>query len=123
MCEIGRIIAAGTITPREILADIIEHEGAIPAARVSSAQARGTAKQYPYWGAVRYEIRRRKADGMPTAVACERASSDRRSERLAEADRDDLCELEGRIPISGIGALTDYECERVLAAITPSEEG
>ena len=72
----------------------------IPAARISSAQAKGSAKKYPYWGVVRYEIRVSKT-GLPCLYAKERASSDRRSLRLAEKDLDAICEKEQREPVMG----------------------
>lgn len=89
--------------------------GPIQAVRVSSAQARGAAKQYPYWGAVRYEIRLRQRDGVPVAVAQERASSDRRSRRLAEQDASDIADREGRIEIDTIGEI------RATEILTPAE--
>ncbi len=67
----------------------------IQCVRVSSAQARGLAKQYSYWGAVRYEIRRNKK-GQLTFTAQERASSDRRSRRLAEKDAEEIADKENR---------------------------
>jgi hypothetical protein len=63
------------------------------AVRVSSAQARGAAKAYAYWGAVTYYAARRR-DGVWTWRATGRAGSDRRSvaaaERDAEATREAL---------------------------------
>jgi hypothetical protein len=76
----------------------------IPTARVSSAQARGAAKKYAYWGVVRYEIRLSKA-GELVNVALERASSDRRSVTKAEQDLETLCEQEKRLPVAEIGKL------------------
>jgi len=114
MCNIGRITETGVITARGILADVIEQSGPIPAARVSSAQARGAAKKYAYWGVVPYIIRRRQSDGVPTAVAQGRASSDRRSLRLAEEDLAEYCDETGRVEIRGIGELTEAAAEAVL---------
>jgi hypothetical protein len=68
----------------------------IQCVRVSSAQAMGSAKQYSYWGAVRYEIRRNKK-GQLTFIAQERASSDRRSYRLAEKDAEEIANSENRL--------------------------
>lgn len=86
----------------------------IKSARVSSAQARGAAKRYAYWGAVRYMIRL-TPDGRVVNTACERASSDRRSERLADRDLEALCDREGRIEIHTIGALSESAARRVWA--------
>jgi hypothetical protein len=78
----------------------------VPAVRVSSAQARGRAKRWLYWGAVRYEVRWSPKRGRPTAQAVERASSDRRSRRLAEQDAETLAERTGAIEIYSIGELS-----------------
>lgn len=55
------------------------------AVRVSSASARGAAKGYAYWGAATYVAGLRK-DGVWTWRCASRASSDRRSLRLARLD-------------------------------------
>ena len=96
-----------TLAPNPILRYLRTH-GPIPAVRVSSAQARGAAKRYSYWGAVRYEIRLRKSDDEIIVTACERASSDRRSHRLAVADMMDIAERENRLicPVSDESILT-----------------
>lgn len=60
----------------------IDTMGGIPTVRVSSAQS---ATKYPYWGASR-GIARRTSRGHVAIVQVERASSDRRSERLAVDD-------------------------------------
>lgn len=96
-----------------MLAHHIRTHGPIPTCRVSCAQARGAAKKYAYWGAVRYEIRLTK-DGAPTNRPLERASSDRRSLRLAEQDCDAICEREGRVVVDRIGRLKEAEAEDVL---------
>lgn len=99
------------MTYLEILTQHIEANGPIKTARVSCAQC---AAPYPYWGAVRYEIRITKA-GHLSNVATDRASADRRSERLARADRRELCEREGRIRWDYIGRLSEpdarYLCQ------------
>jgi hypothetical protein len=100
-----------------VLAEVIQATGPIPAVRVSSAQARGAAKAYQYWGAVRYEIRLRQHDGVPTAVAMGRARSDRRSVRLATADAAQIAGREGRVMIDGLGALSTAEAVAILAAV------
>lgn len=102
-----------------LLAHHIRTHGPIKTARVSSAQARGRAKRYSYWGAVRYQVRL-TADGQPANIACERAGSDRRSERLVERDCDELCEREGRIRVRHIGRLGEPQCRRVLEQIDDS---
>lgn len=104
------------------LADHIRMHGPIATARVSSAQARGAAKQYSYWGAVRYEVRL-GADGAPTNRPLERASSDRRSERLAERDCDELCESEGRIQLQRIGRVRDADVARLMLSHCSDVEG
>jgi len=96
------------------LAAYIRVHGPIGTVRVSTAQAKGLAKRYAYWGAVRYEITLRR-DGMPTHVALERASSDRRSYRLAEKDADHIADREDRIYVEwGPGALDEQQCKDIL---------
>lgn len=95
------------------LVDVIRTHGPIPTVRVSSAQARGAAKRYAYWGAARYEIRLTR-DGQPSNVALERASSDRRSLRLAEQDAAKLARRERRIVCQEIGRLSEAAAARVL---------
>jgi len=97
-----------------LLAHRIRTRGPISAIRVSSAQALGNAKKYSYWGAVRYEIRLRKRDNIPIAVACERASSDRRSYAYAVRDAEKIAEIEGRVMIKSIGALSEQEIQDCL---------
>ena len=89
------------LTPIDILADVIRAHGPIPTVRVSSAQS-GT--RYNYWGAVRYELRLTR-DGRVANIAQERASSDRRSRRLAERDAEEIAEREGRIELQTIGTV------------------
>lgn len=95
------------------LIDLILTHGHIPTVRVSSAQARGRAKRYSYWGAARYEIRLSR-DGQPSNVALERASSDRRSLRLAEQDAARLARRERRVVCQEIGRLSEDAAARVL---------
>jgi hypothetical protein len=80
----------------ETLKTLIATRGPISCVRVSSARARGIARRYPYWGAVRYVVRLR-ADGTPTYAAVGRAASDRRSERLAERDAEALAAKLGAV--------------------------
>lgn len=95
------------------LAHEIRTRGPIPTIRVSSAQASGAAKQFPYWGAVRYAIRLTRA-GWPANLPLERAGSDRRSCRLAEQDAAAIAAREGRIRLDRIGRLSEDEAERIL---------
>jgi hypothetical protein len=98
----------------------IQQHGPIACVRVSSAQARGAARQYAYWGAARYEARITRA-GHISLCAQERASSDRRSERLAVADAREIAADEGRVVVQGAGpvsgsdwaALYDYAARPV----------
>lgn len=95
------------------LVDLIRTHGPIQTVRVSSAQARGAAKRYSYWGVARYEIRLSR-DGQPINVALERASSDRRSLRLAEQDAARLARRERRVVCQEIGRLSEDAAVRVL---------
>lgn len=84
-----------------------DHRG-FPCVRVSTV----AGKRWPYWGAVRYRVRVTR-DGWPVAHAIERATSDRRSARLAEAD----AVATGRYLLRrGPGRLTADECAAVLAS-------
>lgn len=102
-----------------MLAWHIKKNGTIPTVRVSSAQAKGAAKHYAYWGAVRYEIGVNRA-GLPTNRALERASSDRRSRRLAESDAAAIAKEEGRLGCDRIGVIPEASCESWLADIYPA---
>lgn len=101
----------------ELLKEYIRKNGAIPCVRVSSAQAKGAAKAYAYWGAVRYEARLRKRDGKPTLVALERASSDRRSQRLAEEDAEKIAENENRVYVWDIGEISETAARFILSQL------
>ncbi len=95
--------------------------GALRAVRVSSAQAKGAAKQYAYWGAVRYAVRL-SADGQRLVVAAlERASSDRRTEAGAERDAEALADSEDRIETSWIGGVTANQIVVALGLAEASE--
>ena len=85
-----------------------------------AAQARGAAKSYSYWGAVRYEVRLDR-QGHPTHVALERASSDRRSYRLAQSDALELALSEERCPCQAIGRLSESEAAELVAAMEMSD--
>jgi len=97
------------------LADYIRVRGPILSVRVSSAQASGRGKQYAYFGAVRYQIVLTKR-GTVSAIPQGRASSDRRSFRLAGKDADDIAAREGRIRFDGRGPLDEESAEYVLSA-------
>jgi hypothetical protein len=102
-----------TTSALSILIDYLRVHGPIKTVRVSSAKAKGYAKNFSYWGAVRYQLRLDR-DGHPVNVALERASSDRRSESLAYEDAQALAEREGRIPCQTIGRLTEEDAREVL---------
>lgn len=91
----------------------IEKHGPIKTARVSSAQARGAAKKWSYWGVARYEMYI-NAKGDVVNRALERAGSDRRSTKLADDDLKTLCEREGRIYVYRIGTITEYDALRIM---------
>jgi hypothetical protein len=102
-----------TTSALSILADHIRSFGPIKTVRVSSAQARGFAKRFNYWGAVRYEIRL-GWHGQPTNVPLERARSRRRSLDLAFDDAAEIAEKEGRIYCERIGRLSEEDARDVL---------
>lgn len=106
------------VSPLAYLTQYIRDHGPIPTVRVSSAQSH---TQYPYWGAVRYEIRLTR-EGCPTNTALERASSDRRSERLADRDADKIAAAEGRVRYQGIGRLDNEGAMEVLGCLGVGSE-
>lgn len=77
----------------------------IKAFRVSSAQARGKAKMYAYWGVAEYSIVWSDKHAFPVSRALSRAPSSRRVRHLAESDADELAESSGGVVISSIGVL------------------
>lgn len=99
----ARINAGASIS--EAIYGAIREGGPLRTVRVSSAQARGAAKHYPYWGAVRYAVKITRAGNL-SAVALERASSDRRSVRKAEEDAWDMAVREGRVRADWLGTVT-----------------
>lgn len=105
-----------------LLAHYIRLHGPVGTARVSSAQARGAAKRYAYWGAVRYEIRLTRA-GRPANFAIGRASSDRRSVAGAERDADAICGREGRIRCDVIGEIDEDNAAVVLRRLAAECDG
>jgi hypothetical protein len=84
----------------------------IKCVRVSSAKAKGKAKNYPYWGTAIYEIRPSK-EGHVTSVVIQGASSDRRSHRLAIQDAKGL-EEKGYFSWSGIGRVNETAAKRII---------
>jgi hypothetical protein len=98
------------------LTEYLKEHGTVKTVRVSSAQARGFAKNFSYWGAVRYEIRINR-NGRPSNVALERARSRRRSLDLAFDDAAELAEREGRIYLERIGPLTEQDAQEILSAL------
>lgn len=95
------------------LTDILHKSRPIPAVRVSTARAKGRARNFSYWDAVRYEIRLDR-HGRPTNVALERARSSRRSHRLALRDAAELASTERRVLCHTIGRLDEAAAEAVL---------
>lgn len=87
----------------------------IRTARVSSTRT-GSCCPYPYWDAVRYQVRL-SGRGYPTNVALARAGFGRRSIRLAEQDCDAICEREGRIKLPRIGRLTEQDASYILSQL------
>jgi hypothetical protein len=122
-CQMSTIVINSTGTSaRERLADYVRANGPIPTVRVSSAQAKGRAKRYCYWGAVRYAISLAR-DGSPKHIPLERASSDRRSRRLAQLDAERIAAQEGRVGVwFGIGKLSETQCEYVLSVLASQSE-
>lgn len=101
-----------TATALGTLSVIVAAQGPIPTVRVSAAQSH---TKYAYWGAARGEIRARKRDGALTCVSTERASSDRRSYRLAESDAKGLADSERRHWCPEIGLVQESRAAAVLA--------
>lgn len=103
------------ITANPIVSAWIRERGPIPAARVSSAQARGRAKRYPYWGTARYQIELSISDDRVVVRCCCRAHSDRRVRRLAELDATALAErLCGVVIAQTAGVLSDEETIQIV---------
>lgn len=96
-----------------LLRAILAREKQIKTVRVSSAQARGIAKEYAYWGAVRYNIvlgRKNMIINRPL----EKASSHRRSKSLAYVDALHIAYNEKRIILQTIGKLEDKDIGHVI---------
>lgn len=86
----------------------------VPTVRVSSALC-GSCCPYPYWGAVRYEVRLTADGGAPANIALGRCGRDRRS--IAGAKRD--AEATGRMPCQEIGRLSHAEAAAILGVVAP----
>lgn len=97
--------------------EILRDHLPIRTVRVSSAQAQGRAKQYAYWGAVRYQIRVTSDGKGVSNMPLERASSDRRSHALAHRDADKIAAFEGRLYCHHIGRLTASQARELLARL------
>ncbi len=97
------------------LIKILRERGPIQTVRVSSAQAKGRAKQYTYWGVVPYELTLTK-HGRPHHRALGRASSERRSLRLAFQDGQRLARQTGRVFVGRLhsGRLSNMDCSNAI---------
>lgn len=104
------------MTPQVILKKIIKRFGPIPTIRVSSAQAKGAAKRFAYWGPARYQIVLTR-EGKLSNLPLERARSARRAKWLAKDDADKIAEAEGRFHLQTIGQLSDADIETILSAL------
>jgi hypothetical protein len=104
-----------SILDRDPLVAHLRRGGTIPAARCSSAQARGKAARYSYWGATSYVIRWSEDSMRAVAVAESRATSARRSHRLAIEDTCALAKERGGIVIESTGALSQADLDRARA--------
>ncbi len=96
-------------TERDAVIGTIREAGPIRTVRVSSAQS---STSYSYWGAVRYAIQLSVDGKRLVNSALERASSDRRSIRLAEQDASDIAVREGRAEVYTIGGVRSVEVLR-----------
>lgn len=110
--------ALDSMVPQELAEAlrVLEKAPCLKAVRVSSAKARGHAKNYAYWGAARYRIQWSDRRKWPCAVPVSGAGSDRRSLRLAYQDALELAARERRFLVSSIGALSQDEVIRLARA-------
>lgn len=89
----------------------------IPCVRVSSAQAKGAAKKYSYWGVVAYEIVIGRK-GLPVLRARGRAQSERRSWSLARRDAAERAVSEGALlVVGGRGRLKGADLSAAILAV------
>jgi hypothetical protein len=86
----------------------------IKTVRVSSAQARGRAKQWSYWGVARYQLRETADARAVSNAVVSGASSDRRSRTLAQRDAEAVGRREGRVYCSHIGKLSAALAREIL---------
>lgn len=100
----------------------VKAHGPIHVARTSSAQARGKAKNYPYWGTAHYKIRESSKGGLTCAVVSG-ASSSRRSYRLAQQDSEALALELGGICWNGIGEINDLTAECIIKILQENHHG
>lgn len=100
------------IVRRVVVTEYIQAHGPIKTVRVSEAQAKGRAKRYSYWGAVRYTVRLSRTKQLLN-MPVEQASSARRAYRLAVEDANALAVAEDRIHLTRIGTLTAIEIEHI----------
>lgn len=103
-----------------IIEGYIRTHGPIPCVRVSSARARGRAKNYAYWGVAHYEVLFREKDSVPIAKVVSGASPDRRSLRLAREDAERIAGNEGACIIEaggGMGKLSGADVHALCAWI------
>ena len=87
-----------------------DNPAGIPTVRVSSAQARGNASHYSYWGAALYRVKLSRA-GAPINVCTRRAHSDRRT--WDGAYRDAIAT--GRLVLLDIGLLCPRSVDAVVS--------
>jgi hypothetical protein len=94
----------------------------VPTVRVSAAQAKGKAARYAYYGAVRYAVLlvKDRETGMlrPSHKPLERATSDRRSYRLAKQDAERLAGNKRIVLESGPGRLSVSDLETLLEEVS-----
>ena len=115
MATVATVAPCTTLVPSCLsqVATIVRMHCPIRTVRVSCAQAKGRAKKYSYWGAVRYQVRF-AADGHLTCAAQERASSARRSIAGAERDAERLAERDGRVESQALGRVTESRAYHIL---------
>jgi len=90
--------------------------------RVSSAQARGAAKRYSYYGVALYQLGLGKADGLPVLRCESGARSDRRSRSLAEKDADEKAAASGGLRYDGRLKIGETEAKWLLWILPESGE-
>lgn len=86
----------------------------LPAARLSSAKARGKAKLYSYWGIADYLIKRRKKDGIITVISQNRASSQYRSVNKGLRELRQYCEQNKRVEFDRLGPVSEDTAANIV---------